>query len=234
MLTLRNPPSSNHDESRQVEASELRPPLPQLKTPLLEGDVPKAFLDAAREYACIAWDIETSGLDWRSEQIGLCQVWVEEYGLSIVKMSKKKKPRNLARMLQDASIEKIFHHAMFDLRFLCYHWGVSARSIACTKIASKLLDPSKTQGHTLAALVRQYLGVTLNKSARKSDWLSWALSQDQLEYAGDDVIHLPRLLTALSRELQEKRLYALAASCFAHIPTQVELDIRGYRDVFGY
>jgi ribonuclease D len=223
------------NEPEQIEAAELKPIVPEEgKIRLLVGDVPKAFVDAAREHRCVAWDIETSGLDWRSERIGLCQVWIKERRLAIVKINKNKKPRNLIALLEDSSIQKIFHHAMFDLRFMSYHWGANPANIACTKVASKLLDTSRTQGHTLAALLQQHLGVTIDKSKRKSDWLSWALSQDQLAYAGDDVIHLPELLGALMLDLQEKQLFDLANSCFAHIPTQVQLDIRGYKDVYGY
>jgi len=227
--------TKKQSDPRQLEAAELKPAGPEDETtPLLGGDLPKRFLDAAREQQTVAWDIETSGLDWRSERIGLCTVWVNGQGLGIVKIIKNTKPTNLAALLVDPSIRKIFHHAMFDLRFMCYHWGVSAANIACTKIASKLIDPSRTQGHTLSALLQQYLGVSIDKSQRKSDWLTWALSQDQLAYAGADVVHLPNLLAALTRELDERKLSSLAAECFAHIPTQVQLDIRGYKDIFGY
>lgn len=226
---------TRHSEPTQIEAAELKPIVPEEgKIPLLRGDVPKAFIDAAKEHGYVAWDIETSGLDWRSERIGLCQVWVKEYGLAIAKINKNKKPRNLVALLEDPSIQKIFHHAMFDLRFLCYHWATTATNIACTKVASKLLDPSRTQGHTLASLLKDYLNVTIDKSKRKSDWLTWALSQDQLAYAGDDVIYLPELLGTLMRELQGKQLADLADRCFAHIPTQVQLEIRGYKDIYGY
>jgi len=159
---------------------------------------------------------------------------VHEQGLGIVKIKKNKLPRNLAALLEDASIQKIFHHAMFDLRFLCYHWRVNAANVACTKIASKLIDPSRTEGHTLASLLLQYLGISLDKTKRKSDWLSWALSESQLVYAGNDVIHLPELLSVLMRELQTRNLGDLAKRSFAHIPTQVQLDIAGYKNVYGY
>lgn len=202
--------------------------------PFFDIDVPKAFVAAAREHQAVAWDIETSGLDWKSERIGLCQLLVKEHGLSIVKIKKNRRPPNLAAILRDASIQKVFHHAMFDLRFLCYHWDITAENIACTKIASKLLDPEKTKGHTLTALVERYLGVTLDKGSRKSDWLTWGLSPDQLKYAGDDVKYLPDLLDILLKELEKKNRRNLAMRCFAHIPTQVQLEIQGFKDLYAY
>lgn len=202
--------------------------------PFFENDCPKSFVTAARKHQSVAWDIETSGLDWKSQRIGICQLLVKEHGLSIVKIKKNKKPPNLAAILEDRSIQKVFHHAMFDLRFLCYHWGVTAENIACTKIASKLLDPHKVKGHSLAELVQQYLGVSLDKSSRKSDWLTWGLSPDQLRYAGNDVKYLPDLLGALLTELEKKNRRSLALRCFDHIPVQVQLEIQGFRDIYGY
>ena len=159
---------------------------------------------------------------------------VKGYGLGIIKVKKNKKPPNLSAILGDPTIQKIFHHAMFDLRFLCYHWRLSAQNIACTKIAAKLLDPEKTQGHTLAALVHRYLGVTLDKGSRQSDWLTWGLSPEQLKYAGEDVKYLPDLLEKLLVELDKNNRRDLARRCFAHIPTQVELEIQGFRDIYAY
>jgi ribonuclease D len=226
---------AKNNGSAQIETPELKPTLPEIgEIPLHVGDVPKVFVEAGREYGSVAWDIETSGLDWRSERIGLCQIWVPPQGLGIVKIKRNGKPRNLMTILEDSSIRKIFHHAMFDLRFLCYHWNVPASNIVCTKIASKLLDPSRTQNHTLAGLLKNYLDVTIDKSKRKSDWLSWALSQDQMAYAGEDVIHLPKLFDALATDLKARGLSELADRCFAHIPTQVQLEIKGYKDIYEY
>jgi ribonuclease D len=202
--------------------------------PFFENDCPKAFLKAARKHQVVAWDIETSGLDWKSERIGICQLLVREQGLSIVKIKKNRRPPNLAAILEDPTIQKVFHHAMFDLRFLCHHWGVDPKNIACTKIASKLIDPNKTKGHTLVDLVHHYLGVSLDKTSRKSDWLTWGLSPDQLRYAGNDVKYLPALLDALLGELDNKNRRDLAIRCFAHIPTQVKLEIQDFKDIYGY
>ena len=123
---------------------------------------------------------------------------------------------------------------MFDLRFLCYHWRVEAQNIACTKIASKLLDPERTEGHTLASLVKRHFDVTMDKSSRKSDWLTWGLSPEQLLYAGNDVRYLPDLLNVLLCELDKKNRRDLVLRCFAHIPTRVQLDIDGFKDIYAY
>lgn len=202
--------------------------------PFFDGDVPKEFLRAAQLQGAVAWDIETSGLDWKSERIGLCQLLVKEHGLAVVKIKRSARPNNLLALLQDSSVRKIFHHAMFDLRFMAYHWAAFPVNIACTKIAAKLIDPDVVTGHTLEGLVHTYLGIKLDKSSRRTDWLTWQLSPDQLRYAGDDVKYLGELLNALSAELEKRGRLILANQCFSHIPTQVQLDIQGFRDTYGY
>src|SRR5271169_6968767 len=99
-------------------------------------------------------------------------------------------PYHLRAIVEDASIRKILHHAMFDLRFLAHHWGVVPANIACTKIASKLAEPhAPCEEHSLAPLLRRYLGLELDKSQQTSGWTG-ELSAEQVRYAADDVRYL--------------------------------------------
>mgnify|MGYP006194651211 CR=1 FL=1 len=41
-------------------------------------------------------------------------------------------------------VQKVFHHAPFDLRFMVAQWNVTPRNIACTKVASKMLSGAGT------------------------------------------------------------------------------------------
>jgi len=65
----------------------------------------------------IAWDIETTGLDWRREKIGTCQLFAEAVGAVVVSVGEDR-PSALARLIEDNTVEKVFHHAPFDLRFM--------------------------------------------------------------------------------------------------------------------
>jgi ribonuclease D len=198
------------------------------------ADISDTFLTKASDVGLVAIDIETSGLDWRSERIGLCQIALPDGEVSLLKNKKKSRPHRFLKMLRDPSVQKIFHHAMFDLRFLVYHWTATPANIACTKIASKLLDPEQTESHSLDALLERYLQVKIDKSERQSNWLTWDFSESQLAYASADVIYLPRLLDALKARLTSKSRWQLAQKCFEHIPTRVQLDIQGFRDVYSY
>jgi ribonuclease D len=197
-------------------------------------DVDEEMSRAARDRGVLACDLETSGLDWKSEKIGLCQVYVPDHSTALIQPRPRRKPANFLRLLSDRRVVKIFHHAMFDLRFLEYHWQASAVSIRCTKIASKILNPERSD-HSLAALVKDHFGVVLDKGkSRTSDWLSWELSEDQIAYAKRDVIYLPALFDSLYAELKTCGRSDLADRCFMHLPTRTELEIGGFGDVFVY
>ncbi len=197
-------------------------------------DLSETQLRQAQERGLAAVDIETSGLDWRSQRIGLCQVYVPGSQPALIKTRKGTIPVHLLKLLSDASVQKIFHHAMFDLRFLVYHWQAKPENIVCTKIASKLIDPEKTEGHSLSAILVKYLNVRISKTERQSDWLTWDLSDRQVAYASVDVIYLPELYDILMSELELRSKADLARHCFAHIPTRVQLEILGYKDVYEY
>jgi ribonuclease D len=204
--------------------------LPQFAVEDIDGEM----LHAARKMGVLACDLETSGLDWKSEKIGLCQVYVPGHSTALIQPHTKKVPKNFVRLMSDRNVNKLFHHAMFDLRFLAYHWGVKASSVRCTKIASKLLNPER-KDHSLATLVNEHFGIALDKGkSRKSDWLSWELNNEQIDYAKRDVIYLPALFDSLYGRLKSCGRSELADHCFAHLATRTELEIAGFGDVFSY
>ena len=203
------------------------------ETVVLDGDLSQDIVDVLLRSEVIAWDIETSGLDWRSDQIGLCQIVAADGPVFVVRPTWKK-PERLLRLLHNGSVKKIFHHAMFDLRFMCHQWGAFPYNVACTKIASKLLDPKRELEHSLKDLLQRYLGVLISKAERTSDWLTLDLTDAQLRYAATDVVHLIPLMEELERYLQKEKISGLAYSCFAHLPTRVYLDVLGYGDVYSY
>lgn len=181
----------------------------------------------------LAWDIETSGLDWSKESIGTCQL--AGRSRSVIVQLDGRRPDRLSSLLEDSDVTKIFHHAMFDLRFMSHAWGVAPANIVCTKVASKILQPGVTaDAHSLKALLEAKLDVRLSKEQQTSDWLRDRLSAEQIEYAVRDVAYLAPLLSVLLRELEAAGKLHLALASFAYIPTRVWLDLSGTGDVFTY
>jgi ribonuclease D len=145
------------------------------------------------------------------------------------------KSSNIAKLLKNREIEKIFHFARFDMAALSYYIGPINGSIWCTKIASKL-SRTYTDRHGLADLCRELLSIQINKEQQSSNWGKKSLSPEQKQYAANDVLYLHKIkkeLTALL--LQEGRL-KLAETIFKFLETRVDLDLKGFGelDIFSH
>jgi len=202
---------------------------------VLSGDLPGNVADTFALSGRIAWDIETTGLDWRREKIGTCQLFSETVGAVVVSVGEDR-PSALATLIEDSTVEKVFHHAPFDLRFMVSAWQASPTAIRDTKVASKILDPAApNETHSLQQLVGRYLGVSLPKGAvRVSDWSASELTDEQVRYAAGDVVHLLRLLDAMEEALRACGRAELYDSCCAFLPARVTLELGDFPDVFAY
>ena len=191
-----------------------------------------AQLTAAGTVAC---DIETTGLDWRTSRIALCQFAADGIDPILVRISDER-PANICRLMEDADTAKVFHHATFDLSFMAHEWSVNAQSVWCTKIAAKLLWPGRNDRswYSLQSLILYCLGVVIDKGQRLSDWRASSYSREQLEYAANDVAYLIRLRNELNQRLLASGLANFADTVFQHIPVRVALDIAGFGDVYSY
>lgn len=167
---------------------------------LLQGDLTPELFDKFADDGRVAWDIETSGLDWKAGKIGTCQLHNPSSGTAIVQIADDDQPGLLAELLADSSVVKVFHHAPFDLRWMASHWKVTPASVACTKVASRLLNPAPDSAeHSLKHLLRTYLGIDVDKGQQTSDWLANDLTPEQLAYAAGDVINLLTVTTSWRR-----------------------------------
>jgi DNA polymerase I-like protein with 3'-5' exonuclease and polymerase domains len=100
----------------------------------------------------------------------------------------------------------IIHNAAFDLKWLGVKFGLWPKRIFCTQTASRLLAPLRVVSHKFGDVVERHLGVKLAKDQGGSDWGVFSLSEEQLEYARNDVRYSLQLAQALSKLLVEKEL----------------------------
>lgn len=202
---------------------------------LVQGDIDDQLAMLLSRSSLLAWDIETSGLDWQQDRIGTCQLH-SDADVSVIVQLNGRAPSNLRKLLADPQITKVFHHAPFDLRFMTAQWGVTTASVACTKVASKLLSPDAApEAHSLKSLLAQHLDVHVEKGpVRTSDWSAAELTPEQLRYAAADVADLLRLYAVLRKELSNSGLDTLYDSCISFLPTRVQLEVGRWPDVFAY
>ncbi|HEY0147144.1 MAG: ribonuclease D [Methylovirgula sp.] len=191
-----------------------------------KGDLPNglSFGDS------VAIDTETLGLVPYRDRLCVVQLSAGDGDAHVVQIAAGQTAApNLARLLADPAVTKLFHFARFDIAVLYRAFGIMAAPLYCTKIASKLTR-TYTDRHGLKDLVRELLGVDLSKQQQSSDWAAESLSEAQLAYAASDVLHLHALRGKLDTMLARENRTELAASCFEFLPTRAKLDLAGWPD----
>jgi len=160
---------------------------------------------AARELIdshAIALDTESNSFHHYPEQLCLIQI-ASRHKIYIIDTISLSDLAPLRDILVDVSIMKVVHAADYDIRSLDRHCGLHIRNLFDTGIAACFIGITQLG---LAALTRDLLGITINKSKRlqRADWGRRPLSVETLEYAATDVRHLLAL-----REILDQRLRTL-------------------------
>ena len=179
----------------------------------------------------VAIDTETMGLNPHRDRLCLVQLSSGDGDAHLIQVAKgQKKAPNLARLLRDRKTLKLFHFGRFDIAVLAQAFGVVARPVWCTKIASKIARTS-TDRHGLRNLCQELIGVDISKQQQSSDWGAKELSEAQLEYAASDVLYLHQLKAELESRLAREGRTALAEACFGFLPDRALLDLEGWPEI---
>ena len=200
---------------------------------LHRGDLPD--LSHYRTSA-VAIDTETMGLQPHRDRLCVVQLSPGDGSADVVQIpAGGHTAPNLANILSDPAILKVFHFGRFDLGALQNALGVTAAPVYCTKIASRLAR-TYTDRHGLKDLVRDLLGIDLTKQQQLSDWGADALSDAQVAYAASDVLHLHAVRDKLDAMLAREGRTELAAACFRFLPDRARLDLAGWaaEDIFAH
>jgi ribonuclease D len=200
---------------------------------LHRGDLPDLSRYAS---GSVAIDTETMGLQTARDRLCVVQLSPGDGTADVVQIPPgKPSAPNLARLLADAGVLKLFHFARFDLAALYHAIGVMPGPVYCTKIASRL-SRTYTDKHGLKDLVKELLGHDLSKQQQTSDWGATDLSDAQVAYAASDVLYLHALRAKLDAMLAREGRTELAAACFRFLPDRVRLDLSGWaaEDIFAH
>ena len=189
----------------------------------------------------IAVDTELHGLRLVRDQVLLVQVGDDKGNVALVRTSGLSDcPPRLRKLLEDPDVLKLFHFATSDLAFLRQSLGVRVAPFFCTRVASRLVR-TYTQSHGLKDLVREFLGIEMDKQMQQTDWSRRDLSDQQLKYAASDVLHLIQLHRHLVHMLQARpplpsgiTAVELAAKAMQALDLHVEFLLAGYGSGDGW
>ncbi|MEM7525326.1 MAG: ribonuclease D, partial [Pseudomonadota bacterium] len=179
----------------------------------------------------VAIDSETMGLKPHRDRLCLVQLSSGDGDAHLVRIRDQMTPApNLTALLADPNVEKLFHFGRFDIAVMHHRFGVLARPVWCTKIASKLVR-TYTDRHGLKAIVQEICGVDLSKQQQSSDWGGDILSAAQQEYAASDVLYLHDLKAELARRLAREGRMEAAEAAFRYLPDRAALDLAGWDEI---
>lgn len=142
--------------------------------------------------------------------------------------------------IYNPGIVKVLHSCRQDLEIFYQITGRIPEPIFDTQIAAPLLGLQENPGY--AMLVSTFLNVNLSKAHTRTDWTQRPLSQDQIQYAADDVIYLCKIYTMMCEQLEKLGRLDWLESDFASLnnpelyqlsPENAWLKIRGKNKLTG-
>ncbi len=184
----------------------------------------------------IAVDTEAMGLNNKRDRLCLVQLSDGSGSAHIVQFSRGQyQAPNLVKLLADPARVKIFHFARFDLSIMKEYLGVRISPVYCTRTASRLAR-TYTDKHGYKDICKELLGVEISKQQQSSDWGAATLTQEQIDYAASDVLHLHKLRDKLTAMIEREGRRELLDACLNFLPYRAELDLAGWEhdDLFAH
>jgi ribonuclease D len=202
---------------------------------VFDGDLDADWAEHYSHATALAVDTEAMGLIHGRDRLCLVQICDAEDQVSCIRIAlgQTEAPR-LKALMEQASIEKVFHFARFDVAALATGLGIRVNPIFCTKVGSRLARTYSPR-HGLKEVVMELVGVELDKQAQSSDWGRVdELSHTQLAYAANDARYLLPARDRLKEMLQREGRWDLAERCFGCIPVMSDLDRFRFTQTFEH
>ena len=102
-------------------------------------------------------------------------------------------------LLNNIKIIKVLHASQQDMEIFNYKFNTLPSPVFDTQIAAGLLGYGDQIGY--AGLIKKELNIDIDKSQTRTDWMKRPLSQQQLEYAANDVYYLAKAYPKIVNQL---------------------------------
>ena len=177
----------------------------------------------------IAVDGEFMGLNVRRDPLCLIQISSGKNDAHIIQLDRSNyEAPNLAKILKNDKITKIFHFGRADIAYIKYYLKTETNNILDTKIASKLAR-SYSDNHSLKTLIKEFVNIDISKQFQSSDF-GGELTPAQQKYCANDVIYLHKIHDELEKILQREKRVELYKDCLKFLKTRVDLDLALFKD----
>lgn len=123
-------------------------------------------------------------------------------GNFIIDVLKVKDISPFMKLVNDPAILKITHAGENDYQLLVGDYGAKPVNVFDTQLSYGFLQYDYPIG--LQQLLQRELNVKLDKGQLKSDWEKRPLTQEQCQYAVEDVVYLHPLMESLKRRLKRR------------------------------
>lgn len=208
-------------------------PSPPTYTLVSTAECFQSMMEGLRQNSRLAIDIEADSLYHYFEKVCLIQISSDSNTYILDPLVNIGIP-DLAPLMSNPSIQKVFHAAGYDLYCLRRDYGFTFANIFDTHVAAQLLG---YEFLGLSAVMEKLLGIYHSKRNQRDDWSQRPLALEQLEYAAMDTHHLLRLKDTLELELRQKGRLSWAMEEFetaaAMEKPEKEFDTEGFRRIKG-
>ncbi len=144
--------------------------------------------------------------EWRSTyfpKLSLIQISTLE-NIFLIDCVKLKSLEFLHNILSNEEKLIIFHASRSDITVLNTNLGIKIKNVFDIQIAEKIINNEEIKSY--GAIVNNYFSIILKKSETNSNWLKRPFSNDQLNYAAEDVSFLIEIYKKQVKKLNKLNL----------------------------
>lgn len=176
----------------------------------------------------IALDLETTGFDPRQGQIRLCSLNTGS-GRYVIDLFQTKTFGALETAFKKTKAVFIGQNLKFDQKWLLQKHMIELDRVFDTFRASAIIYNGYNHvSHDLYDLFRRELKIAPEaQELGGSDWTG-SLAKEQLDYAAEDIIHLPALRETLIPKLRQFGLLKIAGIEFQAILPEAAIELNGF------